>query len=173
MKERSNRFASCLCAGLLLIVCLGLSGPALAQWVFTPGCSGQLHDPSLHDTGVEPVLYRAWGMGYAQVPFATNWIIFPITIQGPVATRYLAINLETVLGGDLVVDRVAVWAGETRLVNDIVVDWSGEDLGFQVLDLGTWLPVHTLSISIRTWTGEFGGELNVYSVGAYAAPVSP
>ncbi|MFQ6103673.1 MAG: hypothetical protein ACE5OP_05190 [Candidatus Glassbacteria bacterium] len=78
-------------------------------------------------------------------------------------TRHIAINLDTSLSGDLYVERVAVWNSVTKPVDDIVVDWSG-DLGWQILDSGSDMTVTSLSVSLRTQTGESGGMLKFYSV---------
>jgi len=147
-----------------LLLCFLLHIPANAEWYCAQGSSGQLNDPSQHNTTVEPKLYYAWGIGYQQKPNATNWIIFPVPSIALATVQYLIINLNAVLGGDIYVDRVAVWSGDAKLVSDITVNWSGDNIGWQLLDLGAPYLVSSLSISLRTQTGDFGGMLKVYSL---------
>jgi hypothetical protein len=146
-----------------LLICFSLHGQAFAGWSCAQGCSGQIYDTSKHDTAVEPILFYGWGMGYQQKHDATNWLVFPVPSIGLASVRYLALNLKAELGGDIYVDRVAVWSGDTKLIPDIVVNWSGS-IGWKLVDLGAAHQVTSLSVSLRTQTGEFGGKLDVYSV---------
>jgi hypothetical protein len=145
------------------LICFSLCSQASAEWHCIQGSSGQIYDPSQHNTAVEPKLSYSWGMGYQQRPNATNWLVFPVPSIGLATVRYIVLNLKAEMGGDIYVDRAAVWSGETRLVGDIEVNWSGNS-GWQVLDLGADYPVTSLSLSLRTRTGDFGGMLKVYSV---------
>lgn len=149
---------------IALIFCFTGQGLAADQWICTQGSSGQLNDSTVWNNTLTPNLYYAWGMGYEQVPNATNWLIFPVTSIGLASVRYIVINLNAVLGGDIYVDRVAVWSGETKLVEDVTVNWSGNNIGWQFVDLGSLHTVTSLGISLRTRTGDFGGQLKVYSV---------
>lgn len=147
-----------------LFFCFFLSTQVFAEWYCAQGSSGQLNDPSQHNITLEPKLYYAWGIGYEQKPNATNWIVFPVPSVALATVRYIILNLNGVLGGDIYVDRVAVWSGDTKLVNDITVNWSGDNIGWQLLDLGVPYVVSSLSISLRTQTGDFGGMLKVHSL---------
>jgi hypothetical protein len=146
------------------LICFSLCGQAAAEWHCIQGSSGQLWDATQQNTAVEPKLYYAWGIGYQQKPNATNWIMFPVPSIGLASLQYIVLNLNGVLGGDIYVDRVAVWSGETKLVDDIVVNWTGDAIGWQRLDLGAPYMVSSLSISLRTRTGDFGGMMKVYTL---------
>ncbi|MCX5880503.1 MAG: hypothetical protein NTU74_01400, partial [Deltaproteobacteria bacterium] len=116
-----------------LLICLSLYSQAFAEWNCAQGSSGQLYDSSQLNNAVDPKLYYAWGMGYNQKPNATNWVIFPVSSIGLASVQNIVLNLNGVLGGDIYVDRVAVWSGETQIGSDITVNWSGSNIGWQVV----------------------------------------
>jgi hypothetical protein len=164
MKIISGKSKAFLLIFVSLLICFSLYSQAFAEWSCIQGSSGHLYDPSQQNTAVEPKLYYAWGIGYEQKPNATNWLMFPVPSIGLASMRYIVINLNAVLGGDIYVDRVAVWSGDTKLVDDIIVNWSGTNIGWKVLDLGSQFRVSSLGISLRTRTGDFGGNLKVYTL---------
>lgn len=164
MKILSSKAQTFAIFFLTLLIFFSLNSPAFAIWRCVQGSSGQLYDSSLLDTSAEPRVYYVWGMGYYQKPNSTNWVIFPISSTSIAIVQSLIINLKTVTGGDIYVDRIAVWSGDTQLGEDIAVNWSGSDLGWQSVDLGTKYRVNGISISLRTQTGNLGGMLQVHSV---------
>ena len=102
---------------------------AFAIWHCAQGSTGQLYDSSMLNTAAEPRVYYVWGLGYNQKPNSTNWVIFPIASISRAYLQSIYINLNTVSGGDIFVDRVAIWSGGTQIGTDIVVNWSG-DMGW-------------------------------------------
>lgn len=164
MKILSVKYQVFACFFVTLFVCLLLVTHAHAVLNCVQGSSGQLYNPASHDTAVQPKLYYNWGMGYQQKPNSTNVLIFPIPSIGASSVRFIVLNLKGVLGGDIYVDRVSIWSGETEIVDDITVNWVGDDVGWQVVDLGALHTVTSLSIGLRTRTGDFGGMLKVFTV---------
>jgi hypothetical protein len=156
--------------GLAMLMAL-FSGTASADWLCAHGTTARVHDPDLIDeANLEgPSLYFVWGVGYAQVPNATNWLIFPIPTGVPTTTRRIAVEMETLAGGDIYVDRVAVWNRAQKLSNDLDVNWSGARQVY-FLDIGADHDVQSMSISLRTQTGDFGGRLRVTGVCAQSLP---
>ncbi|MBI5590854.1 MAG: hypothetical protein HY881_10265 [Deltaproteobacteria bacterium] len=164
MKILSGKSQALALFFVTLLICFSLNSQAFAIWNCAQGSSGQLNDPSQLNTAAEPRVYYDWGMGYNQKPNATNWVVFPVPSFGLTWVRFIALNLNGVAGGDIYVDQVAVWSGGTQLGANMPVNWTGSNLGWQLLDLGSQYQVSSLSVTLRTQTGALGGMLQVYSV---------
>lgn len=164
MKILSGKFQTFAFIFVTMFFFFTFNSQAFALWNCAQGNSGQLNDPSQLDTASEPRVYYDWGMGYFQKPNATNWVVFPVPAFANARVRYISINLNGVAGGDIYVDQVTVWSGGTQLGASMPVNWSGSNLGWQTLDLGSKYQVSSLSVTLRTQTGALGGMLQVYSV---------